>query len=131
MANIQAKNALDQINAKGAYGSSEMSYSQAVTALKSGELNDTVLAIYNAQNNTAYTKENPPPIYKPAEGSGNGGSDPALGGIMSEQEFYDRIGAVNRELYEEYKRAKEQGRHVNFTTAVENGVEKPRIYIED
>lgn len=37
---------------------------QATTALKNGELNDTILAVYNAANGTEYTMDNPPPVYK-------------------------------------------------------------------
>lgn len=44
-----------------------LTYSQAATALKNGEINDTILKVYNDELNTSYTIKNPPPIYKPAE----------------------------------------------------------------
>ena len=41
-----------------------LTLAQATTALKNGELNDTILAVYNAANGTEYTMDNPPPVYK-------------------------------------------------------------------
>lgn len=45
-------------------GSGSLTGSQATSALKNGELNQTILDAYNAQNGTSYTMDNPPPVYK-------------------------------------------------------------------
>ena len=41
-----------------------MTGSQAMTAMKNGELNESILAAYNAEYDTSYTMQNPPPVYK-------------------------------------------------------------------
>lgn len=44
-----------------------LTLTQATSAIKNGELSDAVLAVYNAELGTSYTKDNPPPIYKAPE----------------------------------------------------------------
>lgn len=62
------QNTLDQITTAAMYSPATptMTLAQATSAIKSGELSDAALAVYNTEHHTAYTKENPPPIYKPA-----------------------------------------------------------------
>ena len=47
-----------------------LTYSQAVTALKNGEISDAILDAYNSGVGMNYTIDAPPPIYKPATTEG-------------------------------------------------------------
>lgn len=61
----------------------KMTGSQATTALKNGELSESILKAYNDANETSYTMDNPPPVYKKPKsvkdsGSGNNSNEPAI-----------------------------------------------------
>lgn len=52
------------------YGKAEggLTAEDAENALKNGEINDTILALYNSKWGTSYTADNPPPIYGASRG---------------------------------------------------------------
>lgn len=71
---------LESIGLKAKYGTSsgggssssssgsKLTGSKATTAMKNGELNQTLIDAYNKEYRTSYTMDNPPPVYKPVKG---------------------------------------------------------------
>ena len=66
-----------------------MTGSQASTALKNGEINDTILKAYNDANGTSYTMDNPPPVYKKVA-------------PLSEKEVKEWVDYLNNKIKKEY-----------------------------
>lgn len=66
-----------------------MTGSQAATALKNGEINDTILNAYNTHNGTSYTVDNPPPVYKPA-------------GLLTDKEVESWVNSLNTAISSDY-----------------------------
>lgn len=120
------KNAIDQITTAAKYGttstgkSTGMTLAQATNAIKSGELSDAALSVYNTEHHTSYTKDNPPPIYN--ENSKKNPSAEPGGSVapLSEEKVKEWVDYLNNAVPDKYS----NGSDKNYVALKEVGKNK-------